>query len=212
MKKCILFDCDGTLVDSERLCNVALVVKLRDFRIELDADELVIRFRGWKLARILDVLSREHNLLLPENFVADYRQLVSQLFENELKPIEGIHAALDKLDQAKAVVSSGPLPKIKQALRVCGLERYFGGNIYSSYEVGIWKPDPGIYAYAAKDMGYSVNDCVVVDDGPVGIEAGLKAGIHTLFYNRFNEACEFEGAVSFHSMIELPPLVMGDNA
>jgi beta-phosphoglucomutase-like phosphatase (HAD superfamily) len=68
----------------------------------------------------------------------------------------------------------------------------------------IWKPDPGIYLHAARDMGYSVADCVVVDDGPVGVEAGVKAGIRTLFYNRFNEPCDFPGAVSFDSMSELP--------
>jgi beta-phosphoglucomutase-like phosphatase (HAD superfamily) len=125
MNPCILFDCDGTLVDSERLCNIALVLKFRELRVELDADELVIRFRGWKLAKILDVLTAEHGVLLPDDFIASYRNLVSELFETDLKPIEGVHSALDDLDFPKAVVSSGPLPKIKQALRVCGLDRYF---------------------------------------------------------------------------------------
>ena len=204
MDQCLLFDCDGTLVDSERLCNVALALKFRELRVDLDADELVIRFRGWKLARILDVLTEEHAVLLPDNFVASYRSLVSELFETDLKPIDGIHSALGELDFPKAVVSSGPLPKIKQALRVCGLDRYFGENLYSSYEVGIWKPDPGIYLHAARDMGYAVADCAVVDDGPVGVEAAVKAGIRTFFYNRFNEACDFSGVVSFEAMADLP--------
>jgi len=47
---CLLFDCDGTLVDSERLCNIGLVQRFAPLGIKLDADELVIRFRGWKLA------------------------------------------------------------------------------------------------------------------------------------------------------------------
>ena len=72
----------------------------------------------------------------------------------------------------------------------------------------IWKPDPGIYQYAAKDMGFSVGDCIVIDDGPVGIEAGFKAGMKTLFYNRFNELCEFESVVSFCSMKALPQLIL----
>lgn len=184
-----------------------LVLKFREFGVELDADELVIRFRGWKLARILDLLEQEHEITLPENFVDHYRAIVSQLFDTELKPIEHIEEALNNLDYPKAVVSSGPVHKIEQALRVCGLSNYFGSNIYSSYEVKIWKPDPGIYKYAAKDMGFSAEECIVIDDGPVGVEAGYKAGMRTLFYNRYNELCEFPSVVSFNSMKELPELV-----
>jgi len=207
MSACLLFDCDGTLVDSERLCNVGLVRKFQQFDIDLDADELVIRFRGWKLAKILEVLELEHRLVLPEDFVPSYRAIVSELFETELKPIEGIEKALIALPQPKAVVSSGPQHKIKQALSVCGLSSYFGQNIYSSYDVGIWKPDPGIYQHAAAGMGYSPDQCSVIDDGPVGVEAGYLAGMRTYFYNRFSESCAFPGVVSFESMRSLPGLV-----
>lgn len=207
MKVCLLFDCDGTLVDSERLCNVGLARKFQQIGISLDVDELVIRFRGWKLATILEVLEAEHSVTLPEGFVASYREIVSQLFETELKPIEGIEHALASMPQPKVVVSSGPRHKIKQALRVCGLSEYFEDNIYSSYDVGIWKPDPGIYRYAAAGMGFSEAECAVIDDGPVGVEAGHMAGMATYFYNRFAEPCPFPGVVSFSSMYNLPELV-----
>ena len=207
MRKCLLFDCDGTLVDSERLCNIGLVIKFREYGIELDADELGIRFRGWKLAKIIEALEQESQLKLAEDFVDSYRSIVTNLFETELKPIQYVGETLKNLDHPKAVVSSGPTHKIQQALRICGLTKYFGANIYSSYEVGIWKPDPGIYIYAAKDMGFSAEDCIVIDDSLVGVEAGYRAGMKTLFYNRFNEICEFESVVSFCTMKELPQLI-----
>ena len=207
MRKCLLFDCDGTLVDSERLCNIGLVIKFREYGIELDADELGIRFRGWKLAKIIEALEQESQLKLAEDFVDSYRSIVTNLFETELKPIQYVGETLKNLDHPNAVVSSGPNHKIQQALRICGLTKYFGANIYSSYEVGIWKPDPGIYIYAAKDMGFSAEDCIVIDDSLVGVEAGYRAGMKTLFYNRFNEICEFESVVSFCTMKELPQLI-----
>lgn len=207
MSQCLLFDSDGTLVDSERLCNIGLVVKFREYGIELDADQLVIRFRGWKLAKILELLEHEFQLTLAEDFVDSYRAIVTDLFESELKPIEHIEEALKNLAQPKAVVSSGPVHKIQQALRVCGLTTYFGANIYSSYDIKIWKPDPAIYQYAAKDMGFPAEDCIVIDDSPVGVEAGYKAGMKTLFYNRFNEVCEFDSVVSFCTMKDLPQLI-----
>ena len=207
MNNCILFDNDGTLVDSERLCNIGLVRKFNELGISLDADELVMRFRGWKLAKILESLEIQYQLKLPEDFVDSYRDIVSELFESELRPVEGIEYALENILQPKAVVSSGPVQKIQQALRVCGLTKYFGESIYSSYEVGIWKPDPGIYLHAARDMGYPVQHCAVVDDGLVGIKAAHKAGIKSYFYNRFDEECIYSSAIAFHSMHALPELI-----
>jgi len=142
-----------------------------------------------------------------KKFVPSYRAIVSELFEAELQPIDGIEQALDDLAQPKAVVSSGPPHKIKQALRVCGLSKYFGDNIYSSYDVGIWKPDPEIYRHAAAGMGFTSEQCAVIDDGPVGVEVGYLAGMRTYFYNRFNEPCDFPDVVSFVSMRSLPGLV-----
>ena len=170
MAACLLFDCDGTLVDSERLCNVGLVRKFQQLDISLDADELVERFRGWKLARILADLEAEHGVALPTDFVPSYREIISQLFEAELKSVDGVEYALANLPQPKAVVSSGPQHKIRQALQICGLSKYFGVNLYSSYDVGIWKPEPGIYTEAAAGMGFDPRECAVIEDGLVGVE------------------------------------------
>lgn len=207
MSACLLFDCDGTLVDSERLGHVGLVRKFQPLGIDLDADELMMRFKGWKLGRILEILESEHDLALPKDFVPGYRAIVSELFDAELKPIEGIEQALADLPQPKAVVSNGPPQKIKQALSLCGLSSYFGDNIYSAYDVGIWKPDPDIYRHAAAEMGYSPEQCSVIDDGNVGVEAGHLAGMTTYFYNRFRESCDFPNVISFESMHSLPELV-----
>lgn len=207
MVACLLFDCDGTLVDSERLGNVGLVRQFQHLGVTLDADELVNRFRGWKLANVLDALALEHSVTLAEDFVPAYRAVVRQLFEAELKPIKGIHQALTELPQPKAVVSSGPPEKIRQALKVCGLSEFFGDAIYSSYELGIWKPDPGIYAHAGASMGFAPAQCAVVDDSPVGVEAGYRAGMTTFFYNPLNEPCSFPGVIAFDRMVDLPGLI-----
>lgn len=207
MAKCVLFDCDGTLVDSERLGFLGLSVKFLALGIQLDPDELVIKYRGWKLAAILEELVGEHAVVLPSDFVEHYRVVVADLFARELQPIAHIATALQQIDLPKAVVSSGPRHKIEQALKLCGLSDFFAANIYSSYEVGIWKPDPEIYLHAARDMGFAPSECIVVDDGPVGVEAGVKAGMKTLFYNKFDESCEYDSVISFRTMLNLPSLI-----
>jgi len=209
MTKCLLFDCDGTLVDSERLCNQGLVIQFHKLGIALDADQLMMKYRGWELEKILDELSSECGVILPDDFIVEYRLAVAALFESDLQPIQGIKAALDNLPYPKAVVSNGPTHKVEQALMLCGLSEYFGSRIYSAYDIGVWKPDPTIYLFAAKEMGFEPKDCIVIDDGLVGVEAGYKAGIRTLFYNRFNQECDLPSVVSFNSMADLVALIEG---
>ncbi len=212
MINCLLFDCDGTLVDSERLCNIALVMKFNELNITLDPDELELRFKGQKLANILEQLQSEHTITLPDGFVPAYRKLTNELLAKELKPIKGIKEALDQLDYPKAVVSSAPRDRIDLALKVCGLTQYFNRNIYSAYEIGFWKPDPKIYEFAAQHMGYAPALCAVIEDSLVGVEAGVKAGAKTFFYNPHNEQCDWPDIVSFQLMDDLPKLILNTHS
>lgn len=186
MIKCIIFDCDGTLVDSEYLCNLALEIKLRDYGVESSAVDLMKRFRGGKLATILEAIESEHQIKLKDHFVSSYRSLVDELFEKELKPCEGVNTALTEIGLPKCVASSGPLEKIHKALSVSGLAKHFNGKIFSSYVVGSWKPDPGIFLHAAMEMGFKASECAVVEDSPVGISAAKSAGMLPIFYDPNN--------------------------
>ncbi|MFC4160402.1 HAD-IA family hydrolase [Chitinimonas lacunae] len=210
MSACVIFDCDGTLVDSETLCNQAFVALLRDLGVEERTEALVERYRGAKLQSILDDLQNRHGLTLPEGFVADYRALVTQLFENELKPVTGVAEALEKIRMPMCVASSGPPEKIVQALRVAGLARYFGSNLFSSYQVGSWKPEPGLFLAAATAMGVAAADCIVVEDSPVGIAAAKAAGMRALWFEpgRRHPAEIEPDVVAFGDMALLPELIL----
>lgn len=183
MIKCIIFDCDGTLVDSEYLCNLGLEIKLRDYGVESSAIEMMERFRGGKLAEILQAIELDHQIKLKDDFVSSYRSLVDELFEKNLKPCEGVAAALTDIKLPKCVASSGPPEKIDKALSISGLSKHFDGNIFSSYVVGSWKPDPGIFLHAAKAMGFHPIECAVVEDSPVGILAAKSAGTRPILYD-----------------------------
>lgn len=183
MIKCIIFDCDGTLVDSEYLCNLGLEIKLRDYGIESSATKMMTRFRGGKLATILQTIETEYHIKLKDDFITSYRSLVEELFEEGLKPCDGVSDALTEIRLPKCVASSGPLDKINKALSITGLSKYFDGNIFSSYVVGSWKPDPGLFLHAAKEMGFQPNECAVVEDSLVGILAAKSAGMRPILYD-----------------------------
>ena len=114
---CVLFDSDGTLVDSEPITCRALAESFAGLGIELDAENLLIKYRGWKFANLLQDLCEPRGLILPDNFVADFRSLVAEKFETELTPIAGAAELLEGLSCPVAVVSSGPPEKIHKALR-----------------------------------------------------------------------------------------------
>jgi len=184
MIKCIIFDCDGTLVDSEFLCNLALEIKLRDYGVKSSATELVERFRGVKLTSILEAMEIEHQIKLKDNFEHSYRALVNDLFEERLQPCQGVHDALDELiDYPKCVASSGPLNKINKALSITKLSAYFNGQIFSAHEVKSWKPDPGLFLHAAQQMGFKPEECAVIEDSEVGITAAKAAGMKAILYD-----------------------------
>lgn len=204
---CVIFDLDGTLVDSEGLCNQALLDLLP--QLSDTVESLIQRYRGKKLAPILFDLESRLCQKLPDAFEKHYRQRVAELFSRELKPMPGVLEMLETTNFPKCIASSGPLLKIRQALQVSGLAPYFGDSIFSSYEVGSWKPEPGLFQYAANAMGFMPSQCVVVEDSEVGIEAAVAAGMKAFQYVRNGETstCRAGARVSFDDMSRLPQLL-----
>lgn len=204
---CVIFDLDGTLVDSEGLCNQAFLDLLPQLNDTVES--LIQRYRGKKLAPILADIESRLCQKLPDAFELHYRQHVTELFSRELKPMPGVLEMLETMDFPKCIASSGPPLKIRQALQISGLAPYFDDSIFSSYEVGSWKPEPGLFQYAANAMGFMPSQCVVVEDSEVGIEAAAAAGMKAFRYVRKGEisSCWIGDEVSFDNMLQLPRLL-----
>lgn len=207
MIDCILFDSDGTLVDSEPLSFRIIAQMLVPFGPRVDADELHLLYRGWKMGEVFTLLSEQYGLDLPDEFEPEFRAAQAKHFDTQLRPIPGVTDLLPRLDRAMAVVTSGPMPKVKKALSVTGLAPYFGENIYSAWEVGIWKPDPGIYRFAAQDMGFDIERCLAVEDSPIGLQAAVESGARSVFLNRYGDTCEYGDVIEITSMEQLPDIL-----
>ncbi|OKH52777.1 sugar transferase [Scytonema sp. HK-05] len=205
----VIFDCDGVLVDSEALGNRVLVEFVAEFGLALELEEAILLFKGCKMADCVAVIEQRLGKKMPHDFVTQLRARTAEAFERELRPVDGIEAALDNINLPICVASSGPVEKIKLALRVTNLLPRFEGRIFSSYEIGSWKPAPDIFLYAAKNMGVQATSCTVVEDSVLGVRAGVAGGMRVLGYTKQSEATPLQacGARVFHSMYQLPSLL-----
>lgn len=201
----VIFDLDGTLVDSETLCNQAFLDLLP--ALTEPVETVVERYRGKKLADILQDIASRIGAPLPDQFEKLYRQRVAELFESDLKPVHGAADMLAGLEHPFCIASSGPPAKIAHALALTGLAPYFGDRIFSAYVVGSWKPEPGLFLHAAAAMGFAPANCVVVEDSPVGLQAAAAAGMRALHY--VPHAPASTAGNTFSSMSALPALLQG---
>ncbi|WP_087025229.1 6-phosphogluconate phosphatase [Thaumasiovibrio subtropicus] len=184
--KCIIFDCDGTLVDSERLCQEALVDVFARFGGQLSLQECMARFQGGKLADILAETRERCGIKVSIDVLEPlYREECRQRFESELQPIAGVAKLLAELqgrDIDICVASNGPVEKMAHTLGLTGLRHYFNECLFSAFEIQCWKPEPDLLHYAAMQMGYSVNECLFVDDTINGIQASINAEMKALYF------------------------------
>jgi HAD superfamily hydrolase (TIGR01509 family) len=199
---CVIFDLDGTLVDSEAQSNQAfldLIPELGD-----SVEELIRRYRGLRLAPVIADLESRIGRKLPDSFQAGYRKRVAELFEQRLEAMPGARQMLDGLSCARCIASSGPPEKIRHSLRLSGLAPYFGERVFSSYEVGSWKPEPGLLLHAARAMGFSPDRCIVVEDSDAGLIAAKAAGMRALHFAPDGIASSIDCHGRFAHMLDLP--------
>lgn len=173
----VLFDSDGTLVDSEIVMARAWEQYLPAFGVTITAEDALTRFKGISMLRIVEIFGQMRGEPFADTFIADFRAYLAVMLEKELQPIRGALELVQSLTIPFCLASNGPREKIDLCLGVTGLLPYFEGRIFSAYEVGSWKPDPGLYLHAANAMGVAPSRCAVVEDSVPGMLAGVAAGM-----------------------------------
>ncbi len=208
-EKLLIFDCDGTLVDSEGIANQVFLDAVNELGIPVTPEEAWDHFPGTSLALCIRYVEETYQVRLPDDFVARQRQRQQIEFRNRLQPIRGVQAALNRLPHKKCVASNGPMEVIRTNLRTTGLDHHFEERIYSAYELEKWKPEPDLFLHAAGNLGYDEQDCLVIEDSLAGMQAGINAGMVVLAYRPPHHPykIDIEGITSFEDMSELPDLI-----
>ena len=207
--KCIIFDCDGVLVDTEKIGNEILLSMAAEHGFEMKIEDAYSNFNGRNLKECFLHVENCIGKKLPDNFESEYRKRSFEAFKTQVKPMEGVVDFIEKLKIPYCVASSGPVEKIRLNLETAGLLDKFENKIFSAYQINSWKPDPGIFLFAAKEMGFEVKDCIVVEDSKAGVMAGIRGGFKVYGFvndNNFDDL-KNEGAIVFSSYDELKELL-----
>lgn len=207
----VIFDCDGVLVDSESLGCRTLIELAAEYGVDIDLAEALHLFRGHKMSVCVAEIERRRGTAVPATFIPTVRARMADTFRRELRAVDGVRAALDSIGLPFCVASSGPPEKIQLSLELTGLLPLFANRIFSAYEVGSWKPDPGLFLHAAGAMGVEPAACAVIEDSLPGVEAGIAAGMQVYAYTPAGDPqmLSREGAIAFHSMSDLPAYLRG---
>ncbi|MCS2611248.1 HAD family hydrolase [Halomonas dongshanensis] len=208
----LLFDCDGTLVDSEPLLAEEMAVGLNAIGLPFAPGDYLGEFRGARFRHIVASLQARHGQVAPERIAAmeaAMRANLAKRMATELTTIDGAVEALQALSaHPNAIVSNGPESKIRSALAATRLSDYFAHRLFSAYTANCWKPEPCLHLHAASIMGFAASDCIAIDDALVGVRAALAAGMTVVHLNRFPEVEPTpEGAIMIESMHALPGVV-----
>jgi len=205
----VIFDCDGVLVDSDRISLRIQAEWITDLGLPTSYEDCVRDFLGLGMPATLRVLTERLGRPLPAGWREGLDAAVRAAFERELRPIPGVVDALGRIDLPTCVASSGSQEKMRLTLGLTGLWDRFAGRIHSADEVSRGKPAPDLFLRAASSTSTPPGRCVVVEDSPFGVIAARAAGMAVLGYapDGSGERLQAEGAQTFTSMVELPTLL-----
>jgi HAD superfamily hydrolase (TIGR01509 family) len=208
----IIFDCDGVLVNSERLISRIEADHLQSLGLYKSPDEVRKMFKGKTASEVIAVIAEMTGHPVPLDWVFDWAMLTANIFVHELNAIPGVKTILRHLaskNQAMCVASQSSPARVALSLHVASLDSYFGQHVFTASMVERPKPAPDLFLFAACKMGVAPKRCTVIEDSPVGVIGARAAGMRVFGYaaDENAQALSEAGATVFYSMDNLIELL-----
>ena len=176
----VIFDCDGVLVDSERLAIEVDIASIRELGWTITHDEVIELFIGRAEADIYATIEERIGRSLTPQWHEKWSAEYLRVMDEELEAVPGVHAAVEQVHAngwASCVASSGSHAKMRRTLGRTGLWEHFEGRIFSAGEVARGKPEPDLFLHASARMGVPPQRCAVVEDSRFGVAGAKAAGM-----------------------------------
>lgn len=175
----IIFDFDGTLVDSEAVAVKVFIKHWAGFGVHFTEDEFKANFIGTPKEAEINVTTFAR---MPPHAWDEGNELFEKALETELEAVKGIETILASLKTKKSVASNSSLNYVKKALKQTKLNHYFEDRVFSAEQVRRPKPHPDLFLHVAETLNADPKKCIIVEDSPTGIRAAQSAGIPVIAF------------------------------
>lgn len=196
--KGIIFDNDGTLVDSESVAATLLQQMLSEHNVQRSVAEVLDRYRGVPFAVFMAYIKTLAPGLNVDSFAHSFREASLLQFQAGLNAMPGAVDFVKALKLPSCITSNGPPSKIETTLKAAGLFPWFEGRIISAYDVGSWKPAPGLILAGCEFLDLPPENCLLVEDSHAGVQAGLAAGTKVVGYGLDTDFSVYVGQPDFY--------------
>jgi HAD superfamily hydrolase (TIGR01509 family) len=173
----VIFDCNGVLVDSERLAAAVVSQEFMRAGFPLPPEVIARYFTGRRPADMFAEIELAAGRKLPASFATTVASATLARFRAELRATAHMAYALSWLRGPKCVASSSSFERIRLSLEATDLIRFFDPYLFSATEVPKGKPAPDLFLLAAGKMRVAPAQCIVVEDSAVGVAAAVAAGM-----------------------------------
>lgn len=189
MKRAVIFDMDGVLVDSEYAYLEARKKVMKTAGYEI-SDEYNYGFTGVTYEKMWKKLKKDFQL--PDDittYIGQMKKIWTEIVDyNGVKAMPSAIELVEKLSLLNipmAVASSAPLKEIKSNLKSLGIINHFS-VLLSAEDVRASKPAPDVFITAAQRLQLNCNKCIVIEDSTHGVAAANAAGIFCIGYVKPN--------------------------
>lgn len=212
MKKLVVFDLDGTLVDSEEFIVWSFIEAGRAVGVDVDA-EAVKKSIGMSLEAVIESAFARNRVSrrVIEEFVRTRRRIVEEYWRARVKLYPDVVPALESLREmgcVLAVASSSVVERVGEFLEYFGVLGYF--NAVSGIKPGVrGKPEPDVILVVLEETGFKPEEAVYVGDKEVDCVAARKIGVDFILVDRrpLRETSTCKPVATVSSLLELPLVV-----
>ncbi|WP_112322889.1 HAD-IA family hydrolase [Oceanibium sediminis] len=173
----VIFDCDGVLIDSEKIASRTLSAALGKAGIEMSPQQVFLRFIGNSVGDIKLICEKNLGLKDADRVFTDWAADLLEEFARSLRTMDGIEDAVSAIGRPKCVASNSGMVRLRRSLGLFELWKAFEGAVYSAESVARPKPAPDLLFHCAEQFGADPRACVMIDDNVHGIIAAREAGM-----------------------------------
>ncbi len=179
---CVIFDMDGVLADTGPIHYESWVKLAKQIRVKFSKKEFNLTFGQQSVSITRKLVGPKIKQEVVEKWANLKERYYREMVKDKLKPLPGALVLIKELHARNfklAIGSSGPPENVDLLLSTLSIKDYFD-VIITAAEVKNGKPAPDVFLIAAEKLNIKVDNCLVIEDAPVGITAAQKAGMKVI--------------------------------